>query len=86
MAAWTAASTGYLAGLAEESLRLALEHARSRHAFGAPLAALEPVQQMLADAATLVDGLRLLAGDLPGPTRWRTRARPPSARSPSACR
>ena len=66
MAAWTAASTGYLAGLAEESLRLALEHARSRHAFGAPLAALEPVQQMLADAATLVDGLRLLAGDLPG--------------------
>ena len=66
MAAWTAASTGYLAGLAEESLRLALEHARSRQAFGAPLAALEPVQQMLADAATLVDGLRLLAGDLPG--------------------
>lgn len=66
MAAWTAASTGYLAGLAEESLRLALEHARSRHAFGAPLAALEPVQQMLADAATLVDGLLLLADDRPG--------------------
>ena len=53
-------------GMAEESLRLALEHARSRHAFGAPLAALEPVQQMLADAATLVDGLGLLADDLPG--------------------
>jgi alkylation response protein AidB-like acyl-CoA dehydrogenase len=66
MAAWTAASTGYLAGLGEESLRLALEHARSRRAFGAPLAALEPVQQMLADAATLVDGLLLLAGDRPG--------------------
>ncbi len=66
MAAWTAASTGYLAGMAEESLRLALEHARSRNAFGAPLTALEPVQQMLADAATLADGLRLLADDLPG--------------------
>jgi acyl-CoA dehydrogenase len=66
MAAWAAGSTGYLAGMAEEALRLALEHARSRHAFGAPLAALEPVQQMLADAATLVDGLRLLAHDLPG--------------------
>ena len=66
MAAWCAASTGYLAGLGEEALRLALEHARSRHAFGGPLAALEPVQQMLADAATLVDGLTLLSADSPG--------------------
>jgi len=66
MAAWCAASTGYLAGLGEESLRLALEHARSRRAFGGPLAALEPVQQMLADAATLVDGLTLLSADSPG--------------------
>ena len=66
-AAWCAASTGYLAGLAEEALRVAIEHARSRRAFGGPLAALEPVQQMLADAATLVDGLTLLAADVPGP-------------------
>ena len=67
MAAWTAASTGYLAGLAAEALRLSLEHARSRRAFGGTLAGLEPVQQMLADAATLVDGLLLLADDRPGP-------------------
>ena len=66
MAAWCAASTGYFAGLAEEALRLALEHARSRRAFGAPLTALEPVQQMLADAATLVDGLILLTSESPG--------------------
>jgi 3-oxo-4-pregnene-20-carboxyl-CoA dehydrogenase alpha subunit len=66
MDAWCAASTGYLAGLGEEALRLALEHAHSRHAFGGPLAALEPVQQMLADAATLVDGLTLLSADSPG--------------------
>ena len=66
MAAWVAASTGYLAGMSEEALRLALEHARSRRAFGGPLSALEPVQQMLADAATLVDGLTLLSGDTPG--------------------
>jgi hypothetical protein len=66
MAAWVAGSTGYLAGLSEEALRLALEHAQSRRAFGGPLSALEPVQQMLADAATLVDGLSLLAGDSPG--------------------
>lgn len=67
MDAWCAASTGYLAGLAQEALRLALEHARARRAFGGPLAALEPVQQMLADAATLVDGLTLLTADGPGP-------------------
>jgi alkylation response protein AidB-like acyl-CoA dehydrogenase len=67
MTAWVAGSTGYLAGLTEEAIRLALEHARSRRAFGAPLSALEPVQQMLADAATLADGLSLLAGDCPGP-------------------
>jgi 3-oxo-4-pregnene-20-carboxyl-CoA dehydrogenase alpha subunit len=66
MAAWVAASTGYIAGLAEEGLRLALEHARSRRAFGGPLSALEPVQQMLADAATLVDGLTLLTTNSPG--------------------
>jgi 3-oxo-4-pregnene-20-carboxyl-CoA dehydrogenase alpha subunit len=66
MDAWCAGSTGYLAGLGEEALRLALEHARSRHAFGGPLSALEPVQQMLADAATLVDGLTLLSADSPG--------------------
>jgi len=65
-AAWVAASTGYLAGMSEEALRLALEHARSRRAFGGSLSALEPVQQMLADAATLVDGLALLASDSPG--------------------
>jgi hypothetical protein len=67
VAAWVAASTGYLAGLAEEALRLALEHAQSRRAFGGPLSALAPVQQMLADAATLVDGLTLLTADCPGP-------------------
>lgn len=66
MTAWVAASTGYLAGLSEEALRLAVEHARSRRAFGGPLSALEPVQQMLADAATLVDGLTLLTADRPG--------------------
>jgi hypothetical protein len=69
IAAWAAASTGYFAGLAGKALDLALDHARSRRAFGGTLAALEPVQQMLADAATLTDGLRLLsdgASETPG--------------------
>jgi 3-oxo-4-pregnene-20-carboxyl-CoA dehydrogenase alpha subunit len=65
-AAWAGASTGYLAGMSEEALRLALEHAHSRRAFGGPLSALEPVQQMLADAATLVDGLSLVTREAPG--------------------
>lgn len=60
-AAWTAATVGYLAGLADEAVRLAADHAKKRHAFGRPLAALDPVQQHLATAATLSDGLGLLA-------------------------
>jgi 3-oxo-4-pregnene-20-carboxyl-CoA dehydrogenase alpha subunit len=64
--AWIAASLGYLAGICEAALRLALEHTRARVAFGRPLAALEPVQQSLAGAATLVEGLTLLSADVPG--------------------
>jgi butyryl-CoA dehydrogenase len=59
--AWVAANAGYLAGLAAEAVRLAAEHAKSRHAFGRPLAALDPIQQHLATAATLADGTSLLA-------------------------
>lgn len=59
--AWITATTGYLAGLAAEAVRLAAEHAKSRHAFGRPLAALDPIQQHLATAATLADGASLLA-------------------------
>jgi 3-oxo-4-pregnene-20-carboxyl-CoA dehydrogenase alpha subunit len=66
MRAWVAGSVGYLAGVCEEGLRLTLEHTRSRVAFGRPLAALEPVQQSLADAATLAEGLRLATLDEPG--------------------
>jgi butyryl-CoA dehydrogenase len=59
--AWIAANAGYLAGLSAEAVRLAAEHAKSRHAFGRPLAALDPIQQHLATAATLADGATLLA-------------------------
>ena len=61
--AWIAASVGYLAGLSAEAVRLAAEHAKARHAFGRPLAALDPIQQHLATAATLADGVALLAGE-----------------------
>ena len=66
LAAWIAATTGYLAGLSEWALGVALDHAKGRKAFGSTLAALAPVQQQLADAATAARGLRLLAYDSPG--------------------
>jgi len=67
VAAWTAASTGYLAGLSAWAFETALEYVRGRRAFGATLAALSPVQQRLADTATAVDGLALLVDEPPSP-------------------
>lgn len=59
--AWSAASLGYLAGLGSRALELAVEHARSREQFGAPLAALPAVRSRLADALLVVDATTLLA-------------------------
>jgi Acyl-CoA dehydrogenase, C-terminal domain len=59
--AWNAATLGYLAGLASRSLERAVEHARAREQFGAPLASLPAVQSRLADAALATDALALLA-------------------------
>jgi len=59
--AWAAVSLAYLAGLADGALGKAVEHARSREQFGAPLAALPAVQARLADAALARDGLLLSA-------------------------
>ena len=56
-----AVTLAYLAGLADAALDRAIEHARSRHQFGAPLAALPAVQAHLADAALARDGLVLSA-------------------------
>ena len=58
---WGAATLAYLAGLADGAVAKAVEHARSREQFGAPLAALPAVQARLADAALARDGLVLCA-------------------------
>jgi len=63
--AWLAASVGYLAGIGEAALSLTVDYTRQRQAFGGPLAALAPVQQRLASAATAVRGVALLAADVP---------------------
>ena len=62
---WAAFHTAYHAGLTGAALALAVEHARTRVQFGKPLLALAPVQQMLADAAMLAQGLELLAWEEP---------------------
>ena len=59
--AWNVATLAYFAGLAARVLELAVEHARSREQFGAPLASIPAVQSRLADAALATDGLTLLA-------------------------
>ncbi len=64
--AWTAATAGYLAGLGEWALEAAVAYTRGRKAFGSTLAALAPVQQRLADAATASRGISLLASETPG--------------------
>ena len=65
--AFGAVTLAYLAGLADGALSLAVEHARSREQFGAPLAALPAVQARLADAALARDGLLLSAWAAAGP-------------------
>lgn len=62
-ASWRAACVGYLGGLGQGALDLTVEYARGRRAFGTTLGALAPVQQLLANAATAVGGVRLLAGE-----------------------
>ena len=59
--AWNAATLAYLAGVAQRALELAVDHARARQQFGAPLAALPAVQSRLADAALASDSLTLMA-------------------------
>jgi acyl-CoA dehydrogenase-like protein len=63
--AWNVATLAYFAGLAGRVLELAVEHARSREQFGAPLASIPAVQSRLADAALATDGLTLLAWAAP---------------------
>ncbi len=58
---WSALHTAYFGGLAAATLALAVDHARARIQFDRPLLALAPVQQLLAEAASLARGLELLA-------------------------
>ncbi len=61
LGAWSAATLGYTAGIAGRALEHAVEHARTREQFGAPLSALPAVQTLLARAALAADGIALVA-------------------------
>jgi len=65
--AWSAATLAYFAGLADATVDRAVEHARSREQFGAPLASLPAIQAKLADAALARDALALTAWSLADP-------------------
>lgn len=60
-ASWSAATLGYLAGVAARSLEMTVQHVQTREQFGAPLARLPVVRARLADAALAVDAIELVA-------------------------
>jgi len=58
---WRVLMAGALVGLATAALRLGVAYAKSRHQFGVPIGSFQSIARDLADAATAVDGARLLA-------------------------
>jgi len=84
--AWTAATLGYLAGVADALLERTVEHVRSREQFGEPLGALPAVRARLADAAVARDGVLLVAWESADPEREQAIARAELAWAGRACR
>jgi butyryl-CoA dehydrogenase len=65
-------------GVGEAALAAAIEHAKTREAFGQPIGNFQAIQWMLADMATELDAARMLtlkAADLVGRDEGRDRAR-----------
>ena len=58
---WRALTAGALVGLAGAALELGVEYAKQRQQFGVPIGSFQALAHGLADAATAVDGARLLA-------------------------
>jgi alkylation response protein AidB-like acyl-CoA dehydrogenase len=58
---WRTLMSGALVGLGEAALAIGVEYAKNRVQFGAPIGSYQSIARDLADAATLVDGARLLA-------------------------
>jgi len=58
---WRTLMSGALVGLGEAALAIGVDYAKNRVQFGAPIGSFQSIARDLADAATLVDGARLLA-------------------------
>ena len=58
---WRTLMSGALVGLGETALAIGVGYAKNRVQFGAPIGSYQSIARDLADAATLVDGARLLA-------------------------
>jgi alkylation response protein AidB-like acyl-CoA dehydrogenase len=58
---WRVLTAGALTGLAAGALDIGVAYAKSRHQFGVPIGSFQSIARDLADAATAVDGARLLA-------------------------
>ncbi|MGO8870864.1 MAG: acyl-CoA dehydrogenase family protein [Acidimicrobiales bacterium] len=58
---WRTLMSAALVGLGEAALAIGVEYAENRVQFGAPIGSYQSIARDLADAATLVDGARLLA-------------------------
>ena len=57
---WRVLTAGALVGLAAAALDVGVSYAKSRHQFGVPIGSFQSIARDLADAATAVDGARLL--------------------------
>jgi alkylation response protein AidB-like acyl-CoA dehydrogenase len=57
---WLLLTASALVGMSARALDLAVDYARERHAFGSPIGAFQGIAHRLADAATGMDGARLL--------------------------
>lgn len=58
---WRVLTAAALTGLGAQALSLGVEYAKTRQQFGVPIGSFQAIAHALADAATAIDGARLLA-------------------------
>jgi alkylation response protein AidB-like acyl-CoA dehydrogenase len=77
--AWRAVTAASLVGVARGALELGIAYAKEREQFGVPIGSFQAISHPLADAATWLDGARLLVHE----AAWAEREEP--RRAPELC-